>query len=165
MEGQIGVVKAEAWFKGLVEDVMMGLCVTVKTKVCNYGMVELMFCSFCWLGTTGPFGLCKSIFGKYFIFRKGKCIRVFGCLRIRFMENQFRRLVRTNIYGKWLPFYGKSIPMFGSVKHFTENEIHFLRKINSHVWFVDHFTENNNFKHLHCLNKPVTVQKYSSTST
>ena len=34
---------------GLVEDVMVGLCVTVKTKVCNYGMVELMFC---WLGTT-----------------------------------------------------------------------------------------------------------------
>ena len=33
---------------GLVEDVMVGLCVTVKTKVCNYGMVELMFC---WLGT------------------------------------------------------------------------------------------------------------------
>ena len=32
---------------GLVEDVMVGLCVTVKTKVCNYGMVELMFW---WLG-------------------------------------------------------------------------------------------------------------------
>ena len=31
---------------------MMGLRVTVKTKVCNYCMVELMFCSFCWLGTT-----------------------------------------------------------------------------------------------------------------
>ena len=68
-------------------------------------------------------------------------------------------------YGKWLPFYGKSIPMFVSVKHLTENKIRFLRKINSHVWFVDHFTENNNFKHLHYLNKPVTVQKYSFTST
>ena len=68
-------------------------------------------------------------------------------------------------YGKWHPFYGKSIPMFGLVKHFTENEILFLRKINSHVWVVDHFTENNNFKHLHYLNKPVTIQKYSSTST
>ena len=150
MEGQIGVVKAEAWFKGLVEDVMMGLCVTVKTKVCNYGMVELMFCSFCWLGTTGPFGSCKSIFRKYFIFRK--------CY---FSE-------RKMYLGVWLPrksFYRKSIPIFGSVKHFTENEICFLRKINSHVWFVDHFTENNNFKHLHCLNKLVTVQKYSSTST
>ena len=65
-------------------------------------------------------------------------------------------------YGKWLPFYGKSISMFASVKHFTKNEIFFLRKIISHVWFVDHFTENNNFKHLHYLNKPVTVQKYSS---
>ena len=65
-------------------------------------------------------------------------------------------------YGKWFPFYGKSIPMFGSFKHFTENGSRFtknqfsclvhsnilqkikfvLRKINSHVWFVDHFTEN-----------------------
>ena len=91
--------------------------------------------------------------------------------------------------GVWLPrnsFYGKSIPMFGSYKHFTENDFRFmenqfsclvwsnilwkmkfifLRKINSHVWFVDHFTENNNFKHLHYLNKLVIVQKYSSTST
>ena len=41
-----------------------------------------------------------------------------------------------------------------------KNEIHFLQKIISHAWFVDHFTENNNFKHLHYLNKPVTVQKY-----
>ena len=65
-------------------------------------------------------------------------------------------------YGKWLPFYVKSIPMFVSVKHLTENKIRFLRKINSHVWFVDHFTENNNFKHLHYLNKPVIVQNYSS---
>ena len=28
---------------------MVGLCVSVKTKVCNYGMVELMFW---WLGAT-----------------------------------------------------------------------------------------------------------------
>ena len=65
----------------------------------------------------------------------------------------------------WLPqnlFYGKSIPMFGLFKHFMENVFRFveyqfpclvrsnilrkmefvLRKINSHVWFVDHFTEN-----------------------
>ena len=77
---------------------MMGLCVTVKTKVCNYGMVELMFSSFCWLGTTGPFGSCKSIFGKYFIFQK--------CY---FLE-------RKMYLGVWLPrksFYGKSILMFG----------------------------------------------------
>ena len=65
-------------------------------------------------------------------------------------------------YGKLLPFYEKSFPVFVSVKHFTENEIHFLKKIISHVWFVDHFTENNNFKHLHYLNKPVTIHKYSS---
>jgi len=45
-------------------------------------------------------------------------------------------------YRKCFPFYGKSIPMFGSVKHFTKNGIRFLQKINSHVWFVDHFTEN-----------------------
>ena len=29
------------------------------------------------------------------------------------------------IYGKWKSFYGKLIPMFGSFKHFTENEIRF----------------------------------------
>ena len=63
-------------------------------------------------------------------------------------------------YGKWLPFYGKSFPVFVSIKHFTENEIHFLQKIISHVWFVDHFIENNNFKHLHYLNKPVTMHKW-----
>ena len=34
---------------GLVEVVMVGLCVTMKTKVCNYGMVELMFW---WLSAT-----------------------------------------------------------------------------------------------------------------
>ena len=81
----------------------------------------------------------------------------------RFTENQFRCLVRPNILRKML--YGKSIPMFGSVKHFMKNEIQFLQKIISDIWFVDHFMENNNFKHLHYLNKPVTVQKYSSTST
>ena len=30
--------------------------------------------------------------------------------------------------GVWLPrnsFYGKSIPVFGSYKHFTENDLHF----------------------------------------
>ena len=50
----------------------------------------------------------------------------------RFTENQFRCLVRLNILRKM--FYGKSIPMFGLVKHFTKNEIRFLRKINSGVW-------------------------------
>ena len=58
----------------------------------------------------------------------------------RFTKNQFRCLVCPNILRKIL--YGKSIPMFGSVKHFTKNKIRFLRKINSGVWFVDHFTEN-----------------------
>ena len=57
-----------------------------------------------------------------------------------FTENQFRCLVRSNILRKML--YGKSIPMFGSVKHFMKNEIQFLQKIISGVWFVDHFTEN-----------------------
>ena len=52
------------------------------------------------------------------IFRKGKCIRVFGCLRIRFMENQFRCLVRTNILRKMTSV---------------------LWKINSHVWFGQTF--------------------------
>ena len=102
------------------------------------------------------------------IFWKGKCIQVFGCLEIRFTENQFMCLVRTNILRKMTSV---------------------LQKINSHIWFGQtfyekwnsFFTENQfsclvcgsfygkykmpyNFKHLHYLNKPVTVQKYSSTS-
>ena len=52
------------------------------------------------------------------IFRKGKCIQVFGCLGIRFMENQFQCLVRTNILRKMTSI---------------------LRKINSHVWFSQTF--------------------------
>ena len=103
------------------------------------------------------------------IFRKGKCIQVFGCLEIRFTENQFRCLVRINILRKMT---------------------YILRKINSHIWFgqtfygkwSSFFTENQfsylvcgsfygkykmpyNFKHLYYLNKLVTVQKYLSTST
>ena len=37
-------------------------------------------------------------FSENAIFRKGKCIQVFGCVGIRFTENQVRCLVRTNIY-------------------------------------------------------------------
>ena len=49
--------------------------------------------------------LRKSIFRKYFTFRKcyfweRKCIQVFGCVGIRFMKNQFLCLVRTNILRK-----------------------------------------------------------------
>ena len=51
------------------------------------------------------------------------------------------------IQAVWLSrksFYGKSIPVFGSSKHFTEIV---LRKINSGVWFIQtfygkYFTEN-----------------------
>ena len=95
------------------------------------------------------------------IFQKGKCIQVFGCLEIRFTENQFRCLVCTNILRKmtsvavfgscksisgkysifrkcyfsegkmfscvWLPqnsFYGKSIPVLVHSNIFTENALH-----------------------------------------
>ena len=57
---------------------------------------------------------------------KENVFRLFGCLGIRFTENQFRCLVRSNILRKMLSvlrknqfpclefvFYGKSIPMFG----------------------------------------------------
>ena len=100
-------------------------------------------------------------------------------LRLRLVR--VKTFLERNIYsGVWLRrnlFYEKSIPVFGSYKHFTENDFRFtenqfpclfpssiLRKMKfiSHVWFVDHFTENNNFKHLHYLNKPVTIHKYSS---
>ena len=56
------------------------------------------------------FGSCKSIFGKYFIFRK--------CY-----------LSERKMYlGVWLrrnSFYKKSILVFGSYKHFTENDFRF----------------------------------------
>ena len=72
-------------------------------------------------------------------------------------------------YKKWLPFYGKSIPIFGSVKHFMENEIRFFTENQFSCLVCGSFYRKYkmpyNFKHLHYLNKPVTVQKYSSTST
>ena len=53
-------------------------------------------------------------FSENAIFRKGKCIQVFGCVGIRFTENQFRCLVRTNILWKMkFIFYRKSFLMFG----------------------------------------------------
>ena len=45
------------------------------------------------------------------IFQKGKCIQVFGCLEIRFTENQFRCLVCTNILRKMT-----SVAVFGLCK-------------------------------------------------
>ena len=39
-------------------------------------------------------------FSRNAIFRKGKCIQVFGCVGICFTENQFQCLVRTNILRK-----------------------------------------------------------------
>ena len=73
---------------------------------------------------------------------KENIFRLFGCLGIRFMENQFRCLVRSNILRKMLSVLRKinSHVWFGQT--FYKNGIRFLRKINSHVWFVDHFTEN-----------------------
>ena len=50
-------------------------------------------------------------------------------------------MVRPSILRKIL--YGKEILIFGWVKHFMKNKIRFLRKTNSGVWFVDHFTEND----------------------
>ena len=54
-------------------------------------------------------------------FWKRKCFPLFGCLGNHFPENQFRCLVRPNILRKL--FYGKSIPVFDSSKHFTENTL------------------------------------------
>ena len=115
--------------------------------------------------TKAAFGCVKAFpenisFSGNAIFQKGKCIQVFGCARnsfygneipvfvsgirfteMRFTENHFQRLFPENIFRKM--------------------KFIFLQKIISHVWFVNHFTENNNFKHLHYLNKPVTIHKYS----
>ena len=74
---------------------------------------------------SGCVWLRKSISGKYFIFRKGKCIQVFGCARNSFYGNEI---------------YGKSFPAFVSGKYFPENEIHF-------------FTENH-FSCLVCVALP-----------
>ena len=96
---------------------------------------------------------------------KENIFRLFGCLGIHFTENQFRCLVRSNLLWKMLSV---------------------LRKINSHVWFGQTFYEKWNsffmqnqfpclvcglfygkyempykFKHLHYLDKPVTIHKYS----
>ena len=64
---------------------------------------------------------------------KENVFRLFGYLGISFTKNQFPCLVRSNI----------------------------LRKINSHVWFVDHFTENTK-----CLTNSAPAlprQTYNST--
>ena len=60
-------------------------------------------------------------FPEMLISGKGKYFPLFGCLGNRFPENQFWCLVRPNILRK--SFYGKSIPVFGSSKHFTENTL------------------------------------------
>ena len=57
-------------------------------------------------------------FSKNAIFWKGKYIQVFGCVGIRFTENQFWCLVHTNILQKMTSI---------------------LRKINSHVCFSQTF--------------------------
>ena len=113
-----------------------------------------------WLNENA-FPSVKSFQGKLFS-HKGKYIWLFGCLGIHFTENQFRCLVRSNLLWKMLSV---------------------LRKINSHVWFGQtfyekwnsFFTENQfsclvcrsfygkyempyKFKHLHYLDKPITIQ-------
>ena len=100
-------------------------------------------------------------FPEMLISGKGKCIQAVWLSRKSFSE--------------------KSIPVFGSSKHFTEivlrkinSDVWFvqtfygkcftkivLKKIISDVWFVDHFTENMKCvtnSSLHYLDKPVTVQ-------
>ena len=63
----------------------------------------------------------NTYFLKMLISRKGKYFPLFGFLENRFSENQFRCLIRPNILRK--SFYKKSIPVFDSSKHFTENTL------------------------------------------
>ena len=132
----------------------------------------------------GVFVSCKMFFQKIHIFWKldfQKRKMYSGCLAVseivlwkinsgvwfvqifygnRFTENQFWCLVRPNILRKML--YGKSIPMFGSIKHFTKNEIRFFTE--NQFWclvcgsFYGKYEMCYKFKHLHYLDKPVTVQ-------
>ena len=62
------------------------------------------------LETKVVFGSCKSIFGKYFIF--WKCY---------FSE----RKMYTGVWLRRNLFYGKSFLVFGSYKHFMENDFRF----------------------------------------
>ena len=76
---------------------------------------------------------------------------VFGCWKTfsgKYIFSGNANFRKRKMYsGVWLSrksFYGKSIPVFGSSKYFTENT---LRKINSHVWFGKYFTENSLDQH------------------
>ena len=75
------------------------------------------------------------------IFRKGKCIQVFGCLEIHFTENQFRCLVRTNILWKTIfrKCYFPKRKMYSGVWLRTE---FVLRKWDSSVCFRNSFYGN-----------------------
>ena len=70
---------------------------------------------------TGAFGCRKTIAGKY-IFSGN--------------ANFWKRKMFSAVWLSRKSFSGKSIPVFGSSKHFTEIV---LRKINSSVWFVQKF--------------------------
>ena len=128
--------------------------------------------------TWAAFGCVKAfskniLFSGNAIFRKGKCIQVFGCARnsfygneilvfvsgIRFTEWDLRKIIysvcfRKIFSEKWNSFFYRT-----SFLNFFEFVQHYLNKpVTIHKY-------SSKFKHLHCLNTSVTVQKYSSTST
>ena len=74
----------------------------------------------------GAFGCRKTISGKYIFsgnanFRKRKMFFAIWLSRKSFSEKSIPCLVRPNILRK--SFYGKSILVFDSSKHFTENTL------------------------------------------
>ena len=80
------------------------------------------------------FGSCKMFSEKYIFFRNAnfrKRKMYSGCLAVSEIVllkiNSGVWFVQT-FYGKWFLFYGKSIPMFGLVKHFMKNRIRFYEK-------------------------------------
>ena len=86
------------------------------------------------------FGSCK-IFSENAIFGKGKCIQA--------------------VWLPWNSFYGKSISVFGSFKQFTENAFCFTENQFPCLVcgsFYGKYEMLYKFKHLHYLDKPVTVQ-------
>ena len=108
-------------------------------------------------------------FNSLQFFRKQRKLRVCLVPVKCFLENKYFPEMLISVKGKciqavwlsWNSFYGKSIPVFGSFKHFTENafrftEIQFPCLVCGS--FYGKYEMRYKFKHLHYLDKPVTVQ-------
>ena len=122
------------------------------------GVLSIKLCQQEMVGTSIWLRLClvhvkyfpkNKYFPKMLFSGKENVFRLFGCLRIRFTENQFQCLVHSNILRKMFSVLRKMLSVLRKINShvwfgqtFYEKWNSYLRKINSHVWFVDHFTKN-----------------------